>query len=108
PSGEPAAAPTPAAEPLCLHDALPSSCSTARPASMKLAHAINLFLGIIRRCYRRVLRTTTPMARKPPHDESAAGAEQVMAMRVPRERKSTRLNSSHVKSSHAVLCLNKI
>src|SRR5690606_21681409 len=64
----------------------PHPCSTARPASMKLAHAINLFLGIIRRCYRRVLRTTTPSAaKKPPQDESAVRAAQAGAMHVPRQ-----------------------
>src|SRR3712207_8950862 len=55
---------------------------------------------------RDVLRPRSIRARTPPspfHQERAARA----ASREPRDRKSTRLNSSHANISYAVFCLKK-
>src|SRR5207253_9392029 len=42
-----------------------------------------------------------------PHRESAGFLAQASSSRVARDRKSTRLNSSHVAISYAVFCLKK-
>src|SRR5690606_42155728 len=91
--------------PLSLHDALP----ILRGAEERLAH----------RCERRDVRRPY-LARAAP--EAAVGGEEVggdlhgrrhgldlaTAREVPApDRKSTRLNSSHVKTSYAVFCVKK-
>src|SRR3989442_6091194 len=40
-------------------------------------------------------------------DRAGAGAAEVNVRRLPTDRKSTRLNSSHVRISYAVFCLRK-
>src|SRR5690606_41586405 len=83
--------PTP---PLSLHDALPISADRHvgahphhQPLKQKVVHASST------RGRRMAVRHTEP-------NGSGAGC-------APRDRKSTRLNSSHVKSSYAVFCLKK-
>src|SRR5690606_41868927 len=98
--------PTPAASTLSLHDALPISRCGRRP-----------------RQDRRQLPDpiTSPPSRIPrgacsqtpeipyPEENSAGGGNLDLPHRshLPQDRKSTRLNSSHVKISYAVFCLKK-
>src|SRR5690606_42123871 len=78
---------------LSLHDALPISSSTpwtpARCASRRPST----------RCRARTTRASTATARRST-SSSASGPRSS-------DRKSTRLNSSHVKISYAVFCLKK-
>src|SRR5690606_41569967 len=48
-----------------------------------------------------------PLARVPVGDRGCFGARAEVGQRGDRDRKSTRLNSSHVKISYAVFCLKK-
>src|SRR5207302_8734770 len=89
---------------LSLHDALPislfsrlktrRSCIGQRPGTL-LAAVVSLQFA--HRSYRRVGSQMRPRVR-PGGFQTAKGRP---------DRKSTRLNSSHVKNSHAVLCLKK-
>src|SRR2546430_8686446 len=45
--------------------------------------------------------------RLPPHDQGGAGADPARLRPRERDRKSTRLNSSHSQISYAVFCLKK-
>src|SRR5260221_6867178 len=68
---------------LSLHDALPISCS--RPRLLDLGRTLGLYFSVISApslgCWRKCA--------------------------IPRDRKSTRLNSSHTVISYAVFCLKK-
>src|SRR5690606_42156341 len=95
-------APPPDAYPLSLHDALPICAAgdhgdaIAEPSelvhALVAAHADDL-VAAIERVLDHVLA------------ELAGGADDADLPRV--DRKSTRLNSSHVKISYAVFCLKK-
>src|SRR5690606_41443480 len=86
--------PLPPRSPLfSLHDALPISvCSGTSPASPRPSP-------------RTALRTSAPTSSGGGHASSPRRTAR--SRRVTRDRKSTRLNSSHVKISYAVFCLKK-
>src|SRR5207302_2092072 len=91
--------PTPAIYTLSLHDALPIY------RSLLLSSAVGP-----RRRRRRGARGRQRPLRRRPHDGVPAQARlggRCIAQRGQRDRKSTRLNSSHVKISYAVFCLKK-
>src|SRR5207249_10775086 len=95
---------TPVIYTLSLHDALPisrlysppnrSSSSSDRLAHESLFHIARLGGVCLIRCWRRV-----------PRPESRPGGRRLRG--VAEDRKSTRLNSSHVSISYAVFCLKK-
>src|SRR5690606_41801734 len=58
-------------------------------------------LDTLNRCTIPVITTLHTVLENPTHDERRVMSEIVQ------DRKSTRLNSSHVKSSYAVFCLKK-
>src|SRR5690606_40404884 len=80
---------------LSLHDALPiwAPCSKAPPGGSRLSHK-----AICRGAAGRYRAGTC--CPKPGRSGSAHST-------IPQDRKSTRLNSSHVKISYAVFCLKK-
>src|SRR5438874_6823733 len=85
--------PTPTLYPLSLHDALPiSTGGPTRPQAVT-----------------RARRATSARARAPLIRRRAAGRRRGPPEPRPaaRDRKSTRLNSSHVEISYAVFCLKK-
>src|SRR5690606_41734587 len=86
--------------PLSLHDALPI-CRNARPSEKEPFHD-----------HPAACRARRPrhLARLSGADQApgrAADADHLAGGHVPGDRKSTRLNSSHVKISYAVFCLKK-
>src|SRR5690606_41901312 len=107
PSFSPNPPPTPAAYPLPLHDALPIlvepwsfvAAGTLIPPN-KVVRSGEMVMGNPF----RVVRTLTPKDR-----EWIEYAWTVYVKRAKEyiDRKSTRLNSSHVKISYAVFCLKK-
>src|SRR3712207_7058102 len=73
---------------LSLHDALPiSSSASSRPSSA-------------------FARAASPLMR-PSHRTTATGTRSPEIGKLPIDRKSTRLNSSHANISYAVFCLKK-
>src|SRR3712207_7915529 len=74
---------------LSLHDALPILCTPSCPATER---------GVAR---------VTEEARAGEPDGSGRRADRPVAQDGPRDRKSTRLNSSHANISYAVFCLKK-
>src|SRR5690606_41006846 len=91
---------TPTAEihTLSLHDALPISSRQERPA---VAICWRYSASPSRSLYQRLVAIpTSDTAATTPTAASVASAGR-------RDRKSTRLNSSHVKISYAVFCLKK-
>src|SRR5439155_7703796 len=89
---------------LSLHDALPIFCTSSscwcRPARGRVGNA----------CHtpRDVLAVDDALAGPPLRDRAGDGAARVrLLLRGPQDRKSTRLNSSHVAISYAVFCLKK-
>src|SRR5690606_40541773 len=88
--------PPPDSSTLSLHDALPISvCGEERPPEREIAQAIVIPIGHIE----NVSESVTMRGGCPPYPHPTASAV--------RDRKSTRLNSSHVKISYAVFCLKK-
>src|SRR5690606_41176479 len=82
---------------LSLHDALPISRAWLRPGAFQHAcHCLPAGLAAVHGACR-------PACRRAAGD--AAGTYE--ALRKATDRKSTRLNSSHVKISYAVFCLKK-
>src|SRR5690606_41834822 len=83
--------------PLSLHDALPISdiITTCTRARAPLVKGANLKPGT----HLDLVGGFTPDTRE--SDDEAAQRSRIL------DRKSTRLNSSHVKSSYAVFCLKK-
>src|SRR5207249_10415322 len=102
------APPTPYLSPLSLHDALPIFTVFARVCEEAGADAlscINTLLGLVVDVERRVPRLAfgTGGLSGPAIRPIAVR----MAWQAARDRKSTRLNSSHVSISYAVFCLKK-
>src|SRR5690606_41179153 len=97
--------PTPAIYPLSLHDALPIFSWAA--AGSLLEDAVSSDVPPARSAPSEpILLGRRPVAEKLQRlDEVAAGHRR--ALIVTQDRKSTRLNSSHVKISYAVFCLKK-
>src|SRR5690606_42033716 len=79
--------PTPLFSTLSLHDALPISAVPAHHATGRSAPAANGFPAAYR------------------HGNQCRNSDRAAPVRL--DRKSTRLNSSHVKISYAVFCLKK-
>src|SRR5690606_40230303 len=79
---------------LSLHDALPIWHSSFAPRTDASRH--------------RVRARTFPSARsRTPRRTAREARRRAVAVRTRADRKSTRLNSSHVKISYAVFCLKK-
>src|SRR5699024_12719894 len=96
--------PAPPSSTLSLHDALPISCAVgANPCRARPAAASPVVPGSVR---------ADPVRRRSNSIAAASGpgcrscAERSRPWRR-RDRKSTRLNSSHVSISYAVFCLEK-
>src|SRR5690606_42026672 len=90
--------PTPETYPLSLHDALPISKLTAHPLPKRIRpdwDRPQLHSNYTKIC--NLPLPTAPLAFSTQPDFSNPGPD----------RKSTRLNSSHVKISYAVFCLKK-
>src|SRR5690606_42156427 len=79
--------------PLSLHDALPISLAPARSAPRTFASRSNIVSTTTRTCGRAAIAIAVPATPSVPG--------------ICTDRKSTRLNSSHVKISYAVFCLKK-
>src|SRR5690606_41797573 len=93
---------TPAVQPLSLHGALPISCrllSQRLPGGCKLPHPGGPTSRLLRRG-----RGTAQAGFKGGEIVDAASRQSSRGIE---DRKSTRLNSSHVKNSYAVFCLKK-
>src|SRR5690606_41417183 len=92
---------------LSLHDALPISTSSRNPHAQHHLGAVGLL-----HLFDTVV-TRDDVVNPKPHPEpylTAAqrlGIEPVHCLALEEDRKSTRLNSSHVKISYAVFCLKK-
>src|SRR5690606_42103774 len=98
--------PSPRSSPLSLHDALPICCLRPRLHSRAGDRRVHEPVGlpragvlrggvVVRELHRRVV--LSPRVAAAGEARRAAGED----------RKSTRLNSSHVKISYAVFCLKK-
>src|SRR5690606_41643576 len=100
-------APTPSLSPLSLHDALPIS-GAGRTAAGDPARRRGLRAGR-GGAHRRLMKDGRPALRGAGRGKSGGGrsrlAERALLAGVLLDRKSTRLNSSHVKISYAVFCL---
>src|SRR5690606_42103016 len=88
---------------LSLHDALPIFSELLLPGAACLA------AGLVFRRQRHCCCPLPGLAALPAGQSAASGLSALAAARHPadRDRKSTRLNSSHVKISYAVFCLKK-
>src|SRR5215475_15528922 len=73
--------------------------------SLATSHVV--FFLMIRRPPRSTLFPYTTLFRSPPHHSAADAANRAHPGPRGADRKSTRLNSSHVKISYAVFCLKK-
>src|SRR5699024_11852627 len=93
----PATSPTP---PLSLHDALPISAGTGRPRRCSRRNAASYRLGSANTVRSRSATCVIPLWGR------TIGSA-LLPRRNSRDRKSTRLNSSHVSISYAVFCLKK-
>src|SRR5690606_41840142 len=91
-------APTTASYALSLHDALPISSSRTTPVRRR---------RVLRAHPDRVGRHRDGRTDRPGLDAPAPRGERHPRPPLRRDRKSTRLNSSHVKISYAVFCLKK-
>src|SRR5690606_42052101 len=86
---------------LSLHDALPIF-PRGRRFSLRLSHRAGTGRSTAHRHWRR-----RGVGRRIPGRSHASLPARVVRRRSRRDRKSTRLNSSHVKISYAVFCLKK-
>src|SRR5699024_11539531 len=95
--------------PLCL--SVPSAAPPPDLPSSPTRRSSDLFCPIASVAYPpRAARGRRGAARSPPHrlpDGRRGGPRRVAPGRRERDRKSTRLNSSHVSISYAVFCLKK-
>src|SRR5690242_21170278 len=77
----------------------------------RVVHVVYFFFLMTRRPPRSTLFPYTTLFRSPERggaaDARAASADRLPDAREPRDRKSTRLNSSHMSISYAVFCLKK-
>src|SRR5690606_42151325 len=94
---------TPVIYALSLHDALPISSSNpvVDDATAHVAEA----LGLLHRLARSISASNPPKAAAQP--TAQVPVKTGTTERPAQDRKSTRLNSSHVKISYAVFCLKK-
>src|SRR5215510_15419021 len=72
-----------------------------------IIHLFFFFFLMIRRPPRSTLFPYTTLFRSPPYGQSVEQPAGPPAANTGRDRKSTRLNSSHVAISYAVFCLKK-
>src|SRR5690606_39444143 len=87
-----------------LHDALPIYADAVQAAGHLVGVLVELAAGVQHR--ERQLDSGQSLGRMDVHRDAAAVVghrDRIVAV----DRKSTRLNSSHVKISYAVFCLNK-
>src|SRR5690606_41335089 len=101
-SSSPPAPPTPLSSPLSLHDALPISARHLGVCRFRRAGVISLLADYYYSLPRiSCHRAAQPCGQRRPHHRGGSMGE------AQKDRKSTRLNSSHVKISYAVFCLKK-
>src|SRR5690606_39705411 len=96
--------PPTALRPLSLHDALPiSECRVDRECGPPLRGPLMWGYDLVDPSSHRALRSrgTRPRRLQRP------GARRARGSTLPLDRKSTRLNSSHVQISYAVFCLKQ-
>src|SRR5690606_42074124 len=94
--------PTPSIYSLSLHDALPISL-----LGLMCIYGIELLEDNIGECRANLLETFTDYLALEVSDDLYRAAAFVLDQNLIQDRKSTRLNSSHVKISYAVFCLKK-
>src|SRR5690606_41688940 len=92
---------TPEPHQLSLHDALPISAAHARGRREDRDGDAEPHRGAAGEVPRRARQAPDRLGRDPRRPAAAGGHGDVL------DRKSTRLNSSHVKISYAVFCLKK-
>src|SRR5690606_40651498 len=93
---------------LSLHDALPISDLVRRPAlEAEVRVALPVDVGAERVAERGVHEVTEVRRLRHPAEVGAERGLRRHRQRDAEDRKSTRLNSSHVKISYAVFCLKK-
>src|SRR5690606_41955322 len=97
-------APSPRVSRHSLHDALPIFAAMHTSAGASLSHAALRHLETRRPTAAE--RQICSQSHDPPVRQAAAALAHYDRL-LPRDRKSTRLNSSHVKISYAVFCLKK-
>src|SRR5207249_10383124 len=103
----PAAAPT-QLHTLCLHDALPISHTIHGSAGEAIVRvALSASHGYMGASERELGRSIVVELRASPLSGGMASSASSGKEGRPRDRKSTRLNSSHVSISYAVFCLKK-
>src|SRR5690606_41639382 len=87
----------------------PRSCPTRRSSDLFLATGVGLASGGVWQCEHMDSKPVSPRATRSPSVRSAGGSMSLLRLMIERmrDRKSTRLNSSHVKNSYAVFCLKK-
>src|SRR5690606_41160310 len=93
--------------PLSLHDALPISAHRLQRAEIIAQVALDARYGALRQVGRLLYQLEKGGAR---HEQGPAigdGSDGHRARLAEEDRKSTRLNSSHVKISYAVFCLKQ-
>src|SRR5690606_40688593 len=91
--------------PLSLHDALPISDRSARRPTV--GDASNIIVGTAGKAYRAEVGATFPTGPEEPWGSDFTDMGFITPDGLEEDRKSTRLNSSHVKISYAVFCLKK-
>src|SRR5690606_40939080 len=98
----------PAPSPLTLHDALPISNANAINALPKVSiqYFANDELAALAQLAEKTMNFTVTIAEAIAYIDSGDRSVSVSPRLMP-DRKSTRLNSSHVKISYAVFCLHK-
>src|SRR5699024_11873281 len=93
--------------PLCLHDALPiSRFSSSAESTQGRSHRLGVVddgddIGMAEQ------EPAQPVDRMDQETDAHAGVTGVEVFTLDQDRKSTRLNSSHVSISYAVFCLQK-
>src|SRR5690606_39687267 len=98
---------TPALSPLSLHDALPISTGCPPTPRRPRCATSSSASSWSNRCCSPCADSPTPTPRPAASARSADPCPGPSKGECPTDRKSTRLNSSHVKNSYAVSCLKK-
>src|SRR5699024_12581170 len=92
---------------LSLHDALPIFAASLLPKGQTAHSAFKLKLNMTDDDFASTLRMQSKQAQKLRELDFIIWDEISMVPKCALDRKSTRLNSSHVSISYAVLCLKK-
>src|SRR5690606_40117684 len=98
---------TPEIYTLSLHDALPISCRCSRQEeSVEMIKSASISSALFTFCSAMALDIESNLtANVPPNPQQVSPCRISTSSSPPTDRKSTRLNSSHVKISYAVFCL---